>query len=253
MATLPPITLPQVSLFNNTAQPASTPYSYGNLGNTTSAYNIWGSQGATNPYITQGPTYTPGLGAPTVPQPVSPVRPIEYGNGDAFPDTTPSATGGGSLDLLDGQSLTDFTYGYIERMGSTQPTQIGIGGSVLDPIGVGLGLVNPLLGLGYTGWKMSNYGEQDPTGVEIVDKSWQSKSFAQPITTTQQAPVTYAPAVSDEGSEYGIGSDGSIDFQGQDYITIDGVGVANPEGEFGYGGSDDSSGGDFHGSDFNWN
>ena len=63
MAYTPPTYTPSGSLFGST--PAATPYTYGNLGNTTSAYNLWGSTG--NPYLVAGPTYTPGAGAPIAP------------------------------------------------------------------------------------------------------------------------------------------------------------------------------------------
>ena len=60
MATLPPINLPQISLFSTPNAQTTSAYTYGNIqAPQNSAYNIWGSQGATNPYIVQGPGYTP--------------------------------------------------------------------------------------------------------------------------------------------------------------------------------------------------
>jgi len=84
MAYTPPTYAPSGSIFGTTA--ATTPYTYGSLAPTTSAYNIWGSTG--NPYITAGPTYTPGSGAPIVPRPVYTPSPYYGGSGD-------SGSGGG--------------------------------------------------------------------------------------------------------------------------------------------------------------
>ena len=81
MAYTPPTYTPSGSLFGST--PAATPYTYGNLGNTTSAYNLWGSTG--NPYLVAGPTYTPGSGAPINPQPVAPVAAPVNNGGDSSP------------------------------------------------------------------------------------------------------------------------------------------------------------------------
>jgi len=82
MAITPPTYTPSGNLFG-TSTTTTTPYTYGNLGNNTSAYNIWGSKG--NPYLIAGPTYTPGSGAPIAPQPVAPVTyPINNG-GDSSP------------------------------------------------------------------------------------------------------------------------------------------------------------------------
>jgi hypothetical protein len=81
MAITPPTYTPSGSLFGS-ATPSTPAYTYGNLGNTTSAYNLWGSKG--NPYIVNGPSYTPGAGAPINPQPVAPVAaPINNSGGDS--------------------------------------------------------------------------------------------------------------------------------------------------------------------------
>ena len=85
MAITPPTYTPSGSLFGTT--PATTPYTYGNLGTSTSAYNIWGSKG--NPYLIAGPTYTPGSGAPIVPRPiVPPVAPVSSGGSSDYVDTS---------------------------------------------------------------------------------------------------------------------------------------------------------------------
>jgi hypothetical protein len=68
MAIIPPTYTPSGSLSGTTT--TTTPYTYGNLGNNTSAYNIWGSTG--NPYLIAGPAYTPGSGSPVIPRPVAP-------------------------------------------------------------------------------------------------------------------------------------------------------------------------------------
>jgi len=85
MAITPPTYTPSGSIFGTT--PATTPYTYGNLGTSTSAYNIWGSKG--NPYLIAGPTYTPGSGAPIVPRPiVPPVAPVSSGGSSDYVDTS---------------------------------------------------------------------------------------------------------------------------------------------------------------------
>jgi hypothetical protein len=94
MAITPPTYTPSGSLLP--AKAAVTPYTYGNLPTTTSAYNIWGSTG--NPYLRAGPTYTPGAGAPVVPVPVTPTAPIaqpgDSGGSDySDSDTTSSPYG----------------------------------------------------------------------------------------------------------------------------------------------------------------
>ena len=90
MAITPPTYTPSGSLLP--AKAAVTPYTYGNLPTTTSAYNIWGSKG--NPYLKAGPKYTPGAGAPVVPVPIAPTAPY-YSGGDSggssdYTDSAPS-------------------------------------------------------------------------------------------------------------------------------------------------------------------
>ena len=81
MAITPPTYTPSGSLFGTT--PAATPYTYGNLGLTSSDYSLWGSRG--NPYLVAGPTYTPGSGRPINPQPLTPIAPPSNGGGDSSP------------------------------------------------------------------------------------------------------------------------------------------------------------------------
>ena len=92
MAYTPPTYTPSGSLLGTTT--TSTPYTYGSLAPTTSAYNIWGSTG--NPYITAGPTYTPGSGAPIVPRPVYTPSPYYGGSGDSGSGGDSAWTNGGS-------------------------------------------------------------------------------------------------------------------------------------------------------------
>lgn len=168
-------------------------YTYGNLGNTTSAYNIWGSKG--NPYMTQGPTYTPGSGAPIVPRPIQPIAPpISSGGDNDGVDTTPIGYGKHYSDMSLAELEANYGSGYNERMGSTQPTYGITSPFGLDPIGLGLGLISPVAGLAYTGWKAYNMGEQDPSGVEIVDKSWRNKNWtdAPSLSTTTTTPQTFS-------------------------------------------------------------
>ena len=81
MAITPPTYTPSGNLFGTT--PATTPYTYGNLGLTSSDYSLWGSKG--NPYLVAGPTYTPGSGRPINPQPLTPLPPTNGGGGDSSP------------------------------------------------------------------------------------------------------------------------------------------------------------------------
>jgi len=86
MAYTPPAYTPSGNLFGGTTP--TTSYTYGNLAPTTSSYNVWGSHGSPlgNPYLIAGPTYTPGSGAPLVPQPIAPpVAPPTQGGGDSGP------------------------------------------------------------------------------------------------------------------------------------------------------------------------
>ena len=86
MAFTPPTYTPSGNLFGGTTP--TTSYTYGNLAPTTSSYNVWGSHGSPlgNPYLIAGPTYTPGSGAPLVPQPIAPpVAPPTQGGGDSGP------------------------------------------------------------------------------------------------------------------------------------------------------------------------
>jgi hypothetical protein len=93
MAYTPPTYTPSGSLFGSI--PAATTYTYGSLAPTTSDYSLWGSRG--NPYIVNGPSYTPGAGAPPIaPQPVAPVTyPINNGGGSSNNDGVSS---GGDFD-----------------------------------------------------------------------------------------------------------------------------------------------------------
>ena len=167
MAYIPPVTVPQVSLFGTPNTTTTPSYTYGSVAPTTSSYNIWGSRG--NPYLVAGPTYTPGSGAPIVPRPVTPVvAPVSSSDGDSFPDTSMNTASG-----------------YNERNGSTQtslPFNFGglVGGIFGGPIG------------GYLGnqaWEsyMTNTPEE-AAKVEVVDKGtyspkngWGAKTFADPI------------------------------------------------------------------------
>ena len=102
MAYTPPTYAPSGSIFGTTA--ATTPYTYGNLLPSTSSYNIWGSKG--NPYITAGPTYTPGSGAPIVPYNYRPyVAPTNTGGGDSFVEPTPTTRYPNNYEIVEGQPL----------------------------------------------------------------------------------------------------------------------------------------------------
>jgi len=75
---------PASSLLGGTGNRPGQPYVYGNLGPTSSDYNIWGSKG--NPYA-YGPGYNPGTryASPIVPQPLTPTAPSIDGGGDNSP------------------------------------------------------------------------------------------------------------------------------------------------------------------------
>ena len=92
MAYTPPAYTPSGSLTGTTT--TTTPYTYGSLAPTSSAYNIWGSTG--NPYLIAGPSYTPGAGAPIVPRPVAPVprvvQPVDSGGDSAWTNGGSSTT-----------------------------------------------------------------------------------------------------------------------------------------------------------------
>jgi hypothetical protein len=186
MAITPPTYTPSGSLFGS-ATPSTPAYTYGNLGNTTSAYNLWGSKG--NPYIVNGPSYTPGAGAPINPQPVAPVAaPINNGGGgsDYVDNTYESPT----YNLSDGTEV-NFDPNDPNNFRS-QDT------SAFNPLGwnwgkIGGGLLGGPLG-SYLGGKayddyMLNTPEQAAL-IPVEEKSqWATKSFANPVAT----PATNAP------------------------------------------------------------
>ena len=137
MAYTPPTYTPSGSLFGN-ATP-STPYTYGKLGNTTSAYNLWGSKG--NPYIVNGPSYTPGAGAPITPQPVAPLTPINNNSGgddSPIPDWVDPST------LSSSSTGTGFNdWGLQNWLGRNQ-TATRVGASL-----IGAPLLEPAINLAY--------------------------------------------------------------------------------------------------------
>jgi hypothetical protein len=110
MAITPPTYAPSGSIFGTTAK--TTPYTYGAIAPTTSSYNIWGSKG--NPYITAGPTYTPGAGAPIVPRTVATTpRVIQPGDsgGDGYPGDDGSPSPGGYDGEVGGATYGDWYSG----------------------------------------------------------------------------------------------------------------------------------------------
>jgi len=105
MAITPPTYTPSGSLFGTTTT-TTAPYTYGNLGNNTSSYNIWGSKG--NPYLIAGPTYTPGSGAPILPQPIAPISPTQGGDDSPVPDWVYPTDGDSSNGFRDPFNATPF-------------------------------------------------------------------------------------------------------------------------------------------------
>ena len=185
MAITPPTYTPSGSLFGTT--PVATPYTYGNLGNTTSAYNLWGSTG--NPYLVAGPTYTPGSGAPIVPQPVAPIAaPINNGGDSSdYVDNTYEAP---TYQLSDGREV-NFDPNDPNNFRS-QDT------SAFNPLGwnwgaIGGGLLGGPIGSHLGGKEYDDYMLNTPEQAALVpveEKSqWATKSFANPVST----PATNAP------------------------------------------------------------
>ena len=112
----------------NIFSPQST-YTYGQAtANPNAAYNVWGSQGAVNPYIIFGPSYTPGQFNPNTGQPLLPRQPLQTSssgdNGGDGGNTPPGMTtqeylqareagkaGVGSSPFLTLNALQDIAYG----------------------------------------------------------------------------------------------------------------------------------------------
>jgi len=194
MAITPPTYTPSGSLLP--AKAAVTPYTYGNLPTTTSAYNIWGSKG--NPYLRAGPSYTPGAGAPVVPVPIAPAAPVAQ-PGD----------NGGSSDYSD-SGTTSSPYGLQDHLGDyyNRPAwSYGIPGvsSIYGLTDLARG-INPL-----------NFTGQVPDGSQTFD--WykgDTDYFGNPVTnkfafnTLEGGASGHSVANQGEAdivSEYGWGSD----------------------------------------------
>ena len=174
MAYTPPTYTPSGSLFGST--PAATPYTYGNLGNTTSAYNLWGSKG--NPYLVAGPTYTPGAGAPINPQPVAPVTyPINNGGDSSpIPDwVDPNSAESRAQSYGDLQSWLD-----RDRM-MTKGISSLFGAPLFDPAVDLMYGINP-----YTQQSYSWYdGSTDDFGYVDSDRDLGSRQYSQSLAAYQ--------------------------------------------------------------------
>ena len=169
MAYTPPTYTPPGSLFGTTTP--STPYTYGNLGLNSSAYNIWGSTG--NPYLQAGPTYTPGSGAPINPVPIAPVAPVNNGGGGGsdYVDNTYTAP---SYNLSDGTEV-DFDPLDPNSFRSQQT-------SVLNPYGwnwgkIGGGLFGGIGGAYLGGQAYNDYMTNTPEQAALVPVEEKSTGY----------------------------------------------------------------------------
>lgn len=113
MAFLPPVVVPQVSLFGSQV-PSTSTYRYGaNLPAATSDYSVWGSTGPVNPYVQPSNTYTPGTPTPlptTLPENVANVLP---GGSDSWVDPNTGTYGPGN------------SYGWA-NLSNLQKTALGV-------------------------------------------------------------------------------------------------------------------------------
>jgi len=232
MAITPPTYTPSGSLFGTTT--TATPYTYGNLGTSTSAYNIWGSKG--NPYLIAGPTYTPGSGMPIVPQPIPFVPPVNNGGGDSspIPDwTDPNSPEAQANNYADLQSWLGRDK-YITR---------GVSGAF------GLPLLDPAVDLMYginpiTQQSLSWYdGSTDDFNYVGSDESLQGKDYSAAVAAYDQdfmndmTDLDQDEYVDAYMSERGWGADtpavnnnwGSKGFTGDLFNTNTGRGFATPQ------------------------
>ena len=259
MAYTPPIYTPSGNLFGTTT--TSTPYTYGNLSNNTSAYNLWGSTG--NPYLIAGPTYTPGSGAPIVPQQVvRPTAPVVSSSGDSYTATAPSYTLSDGTEVgFDPSDPNNFRSQQTSGLNPYSWNWGSIGGGMLGGIGGAY-----LGGEAYNN-SMLNTPEQ-AAAIPVVEKSqWANKSFASPLTNpvsgvdtstlsgstgTTNAAVTWSDNTDSGGNTTGtftsdeMGSTSATDYGGG-YYSVD-VGDGDEVGYEDPGSSGGDSGGGGGGS-----
>lgn len=197
----------------NIFSPQST-YTYGQATtNPNAAYNVWGSQGAVNPYIKYGPAYTPGIINPNTGRPVLPL-----------PNSTPSDSGGSDY-IGDTQNVPEFqgfgSFGFGNNL-STSPGYDGpynqgnplsdlgsgfsIGGINFDPLGIAIGAINPLAGLAYTGYNAIKNWSDPKTIEEQIGVAEPVQRFSTVNTTDINAPTFSTGATT--GSEGTVTSDG---------------------------------------------
>ena len=172
MAYTPPAYTPSGSLFG--ATPATTPYTYGNLGLTSSDYSLWGSKG--NPYLVAGPTYTPGSGRPINPQPLTPIAPPSNGGGDSSPIP----------DWVDPRSGTDSdsNTGFRDPFNDT-PFNSKVFGQLYPGLGLAAGVV---------------HGRVDaPFGEGYARLPWYEGSAGNGYGYTEEGYDQFAPGDSDRG------------------------------------------------------
>ena len=216
MAYTPPTYAPSGSIFGTTA--ATTPYTYGNLLPSTSSYNIWGSKG--NPYITAGPTYTPGSGAPIVPYNYRPyVAPTNTGGGDSFVEPTPTTRYPNNYEIVEGQPLetgSEFitSNGDIDWGGIGNPDYTTVDG---------VGVTNP------DGF----YGDGTSSATSSATGKGEGFSFGDLFSTPNVGNVL--GAITTYGTPYGLVGSYLGGKAWENYMTTDGKGVDIVDKSFGYG------------------
>ena len=216
MAYTPPTYAPSGSIFGTTA--ATTPYTYGNLLPSTSSYNIWGSKG--NPYITAGPTYTPGSGAPIVPYNYRPyVAPTNTGGGDSFVEPTPTTRYPNNYEIVEGQPLetgSEFitSNGDIDWGGIGNPDYTTVDG---------VGVTNP------DGF----YGDGTSSATSSATGKGEGFSFGDLFSTPNVGNVL--GAITTYGTPYGLVGTYLGGKAWENYMTTDGKGVDIVDKSFGYG------------------
>ncbi len=171
MAITPLTYTPSGSLFGTTT---TTPYTYGNLGLTSSDYSIWGSKG--NPYLIAGPTYTPGSGAPINPVPINPA-PLPINNGG---DDSPVAPWVDPRSGTDGDSSNGFRDPFNDT-----PFNAKAFGQLYPGLGLAAGLV---------------HGRIDaPFGEGYARLPWYEGSAGGGYGYTEEGYDQYAPGDTDRG------------------------------------------------------
>ena len=197
----------------NIFSPQST-YTYGQAAaNPNAAYNVWGSQGAVNPYIMYGPSYTPGIFNPNTGRVLPSQQPLQTSTGggdDSFGPTqdVPEFQGFGGFGFGNNPSTSP---GYNGPYNQGNPLSdlgggFNIGGINFDPLGIAIGAINPLAGLAYTGYNAIKNWSDPKTIEEQIGVAEPVQRFSTVNTTDMNAPTFSTGATT--GSEGTVTSDG---------------------------------------------